>query len=65
MGDDAPTRPVSERAWLKPTGDLPLAIEYGSDFKLNYDARAAEDGGCDSPAQFEGCQSFYMKVWQR
>lgn len=56
VGDSAAIRPVEEKAWLKPTGRLPLADGR------SYDGRAAADGGCDSPAQFQGCQAYYIKV---
>lgn len=62
MGDDAPTRPVSEKAWLKPVGSLPLAYDWNSDQEMSYDSRAAADGGCDSPTHLEGCQAYYLKV---
>lgn len=62
VADDAPTRPVEEKKWLKPTGLLPLASNYDSDDELNYDSRSAEVGGCDSPFHFEGCQAYYVKV---
>lgn len=62
VGDDAPTRPVEEKKWLKPTGPLPLAYNYDSNRELNYDIRSAELGGCDSPSHFEGCQAYYVKV---
>ena len=65
MGDDTPIRPVAEKAWLKPTGGLPLGYNWSSDRKLSYDSRVAADGGCDSPAHFEGCQAYYMKVHPR
>eukprot|EP00904_Undaria_pinnatifida_P008258 jgi/Undpi1/4562/HiC_scaffold_18.g07916.m1 len=61
VGDDTPIRPVAEKAWLKPTGDLPLGYNWSSDRKLSYDSRVSADGGCDSPAHFEGCQAYYMK----
>ena len=57
VGDVVPVRPVAERRWLKSTGPLPLG------YKPNYDARAPSDGGCDSPAHFDGCHVYYMKVF--
>lgn len=55
VGDVAPVRPVAEKKWLKPTGPLPLGYDP------NYDIRMPSDGGCDSPAHFEGCHVYYMK----
>lgn len=65
VGDDAPARPVTEKAWLKSTGLLPLAADpsgSGTFLYVNYDSRDASDGGCDSPAHFEGCHVYYLKV---
>eukprot|EP00904_Undaria_pinnatifida_P008263 jgi/Undpi1/4567/HiC_scaffold_18.g07921.m1 len=64
VGDDAPARPVTEKAWLKSTGLLPLAADpsgSGTFLYVNYDSRDASDGGCDSPAHFEGCHVYYLK----
>ncbi|CAM9914395.1 unnamed protein product, partial [Hapterophycus canaliculatus] len=60
VGEDAPARPVTEKAWLKTTGPLPLG-DPGSSADPNYDIREPEDGGCDSPIHFEGCHIFYIK----
>lgn len=53
--EDSPARPVAENKWLKDTGMLPLG-RAGSDDRL------VGDGGCDSPAHFEGCHVYYIKV---
>ncbi|CAN0009638.1 unnamed protein product [Ectocarpus sp. 12 AP-2014] len=58
---DAPVRPVSENAWLQPTGMLPLAADTGSSGHPNYDNREPSASGCDSPAHFEGCHVYYIK----
>lgn len=67
MGVTAPARPVAEKAWLKPTGRLPLGNDPGSSFVPMYDVREAAAGGCDSPAHFGGCHVYYIKVrsWRR
>lgn len=62
MGVDAPTRPVAEKVWLKPTGPLPRAGNPGSSTEPVFDARSASDGGCDSPNHFEGCRVIFIKV---
>lgn len=62
MGDNAPVRPVAEQTWLKPTGALPLGSDPSTSRDPNFDIRTVSDGGCDSPAHFEGCHVYYMKV---
>lgn len=62
VGDSAPVRPVAEKAWLKPTGSLPLGSDPSTSRDPNFDLRTAADGGCDSPAHFEGCHVYYIKV---
>ncbi|CAM9500688.1 unnamed protein product [Scytosiphon promiscuus] len=61
VGEDAPARPVDEKAWLKPTGKLPSGNPSSSGDPY-YDIREPEDGGCDSPIHFEGCHIFYIKA---
>lgn len=65
VGETAPARPVAEKAWLKPTGMLPLGKDPGSSFVVMHDARDAAVGGCDSPAHFDGCHVYYIKVRSR
>ena len=62
VGEDAPARPVAEKAWLKTTGPLPRAINGGGSDDPSYDIRLPEDGGCDPPIHFDGCHVFYIKV---
>eukprot|EP00904_Undaria_pinnatifida_P008259 jgi/Undpi1/4563/HiC_scaffold_18.g07917.m1 len=61
VGDSAPVRPVAEKAWLKPTGSLPLGSDPSTSRDPNFDLRTAADGGCDSPAHFKGCHVYYIK----
>lgn len=63
VGEDAPIRPLAEKAWLKETGSLPLGSDPSSSLDPNYDERAASAGGCDAPGHMEGCQVFYIKVF--
>lgn len=65
VGEAAPTRPVAEKAWLKPTGMLPLGNDPGSSFVPMYDVRDFATGGCDSPAHLDGCHVYYIKVRSR
>ena len=63
MGSDVPARPVAESKWLDPTGQLPLvAADDLNPRAPEFDIRPASDGGCDSPAHFEGCHVYYIKV---
>ncbi|CAM9220801.1 unnamed protein product [Pylaiella littoralis] len=59
--EDAPTRPVAEKKWLKETGMLPMGSDPSSSLEPNYDSRAASDGGCDPPAALDGCSIYYIK----
>lgn len=62
VNEDAPTRPVPVKLWLKETGKLPLGGHNSNSGSPSYDDRAASSGGCDSPGHFEGCQIIYVKV---
>eukprot|EP00904_Undaria_pinnatifida_P008260 jgi/Undpi1/4564/HiC_scaffold_18.g07918.m1 len=61
VGEVAPARPVDEKAWLKPTGMLPLGADTMTSGYPNYDLRSASDGGCDPVTHFEGCHIYYIK----
>lgn len=61
IGVDAPIRPVAEKAWLKPTGLLPRGGNPSGSDPPDFDARTVSEGGCDSPAHFEGCHVYYIK----
>lgn len=64
VGSNPPARPVAESKWLEPTGQLPLvAADNNEDNSIpDFDNRPAADGGCDSPAHFDGCHIYYIKV---
>lgn len=62
VGSDTPARLVKESKSLKPTGQIPLVSTDRDGVIPDYDIRAAADGGCDSPAHFDGCHVYYIKV---
>lgn len=62
VNQDAPTRPVPVKLWLKQTGKLPLGGHNSNSGSPSYDDRAASYGGCDSPGHLAGCQIIYVKV---
>lgn len=62
VGEDTPLRPTAEKSWLKATGMLPMGSDVSSSLDPNFDARLVSEGGCDSPAHFDGCHIYYIKV---
>lgn len=50
---DTEEGPVAEKAWLKPTGPLPLGT---TTWRTEY------YDGCDFSGPFDGCHLFYIKV---